>query len=66
MGVVFSDRLGHHQQGWLCCEHLPQDERLGRRLGKRGLPCLQLLSKVSTSCRRGLGWDVFASCGGPN
>lgn len=49
MDIIFSDGLGHHQQDWLCCEHLPKDEGLGRCLGECSLPRLQLLSKVRTS-----------------
>ena len=49
MDVIFSDSLGHNHQDWLCREHLPEDECLGRCLGECGLPRLQLLSKVRTS-----------------
>lgn len=49
MDVIFSDSLGHNQQDRLCREHLPEDECLGRCLGKCRLPRLQLFSKVRAS-----------------
>lgn len=44
--VALADSLGHDEQDRLCCERLQADERLGRNLGERRLPGLQLLTEV--------------------
>jgi len=52
--VVLADSLGHNKQDWLCCERLQADECLGRDLGERCLPGLQLLTQV-----RRMGWALL-------
>lgn len=47
--ISLTDSLGHDQQDWLCCECLQADECLGRDLGERCLPGLQLLPQVRQS-----------------
>lgn len=53
---VLADSLGHDKQDWLCCERLQADECLGRDLGERCLPGLQLLTQV-----RRMGWALLVS-----
>lgn len=44
--VALADSLGHDEQDRLRRERLQADERLGRNLGERRLPGLQLLTEV--------------------
>lgn len=47
--ISLTDSLGHDQQDWLCCACLQADECVGRDLGERCLPGLQLLPQVRQS-----------------
>lgn len=47
--ISLTDSLGHDQQDWLRCERLQADECVGRDLGERRLPGLQLLPQVRQS-----------------
>lgn len=46
---LFTAGLGDHEPSGLCCARVSEDGRVGRNMGKRCLPCVQLFPKVRST-----------------